>query len=165
MDLCDSEKQFILSLSEIMPESEGVPPLLGDEPPPERYGPLAGPYASDTEGNDAGTCVVPLGPKKTLVLDLDETLVASTRTPVSCDFKVKVCPGVWAHSSPVRRYSHLSQFWNILGLFDACASVAVVCVEGQSSLGNLGRLMGTRYPESAGGLQDSEQDTWTTSRR
>lgn len=86
----DSERNFILSLTDV-DDPEGAAsclPLLGSDPRPERFGPLAGPYSADSEADAASSCVVPLGPKKTLVLDLDETLVASTRKPVPSDFKV-----------------------------------------------------------------------------
>lgn len=94
----DMEKMFIRSLAKVddavwAEKYKNDPPLLGQTPRPQWYGPLAGPHAAVTAAADkghfgAGSMVVPLGPKKTLVLDLDETLVSSSRTPCTCDYKV-----------------------------------------------------------------------------
>lgn len=83
------EKNFIRSLEKIDGAESHLPPLLGKSPQQQRFGSLASPYMADKDSEHSPSCAVPLGLKKTLVLDLDETLVSSTRTPCSCDFQAR----------------------------------------------------------------------------
>ncbi|CAN0541586.1 unnamed protein product, partial [Ectocarpus sp. 12 AP-2014] len=91
----DLEKAFIRSLAEIDADAKAynnrVRPLLAHIPRPRLFGAVA-PAPGVARNDDGGSCgskkVVPMGHKKTLVLDLDETLVSSSRTPCDCDYKV-----------------------------------------------------------------------------
>ncbi|CAM9929675.1 unnamed protein product, partial [Scytosiphon promiscuus] len=92
--ISDMEKAYIRSLAEIDPqvraESRGLRPLLAHVPRPRLYGALAAPRGG-VNGNvldGPSTKMVPIGHKKTLVLDLDETLVSSSRKPCDCDYKI-----------------------------------------------------------------------------
>lgn len=97
------EKDFIRSLAEIEDEvwtDNTAPPLLS---PRLQSSPADWPSATSgcdptvkstrdsadvADASDAATMTVSAGPRKTLVLDLDETLVSSSRKPCSCDYKV-----------------------------------------------------------------------------
>ncbi|CAM9933130.1 unnamed protein product, partial [Ectocarpus sp. 6 AP-2014] len=90
----DLEKAFIRSLAEIDADAKAynnrVRPLLAHIPRPRLLGAVA-PAPGVARSDDGGSCakkLVPMGHKKTLVLDLDETLVSSSRTPCDCDYKV-----------------------------------------------------------------------------
>ncbi|CAB1101096.1 unnamed protein product [Ectocarpus sp. CCAP 1310/34] len=91
----DLEKAFIRSLAEIDADAKAynnrVRPLLAHIPRPRLFGAVA-PAPGVARNDGIGSCgskkVVPMGHKKTLVLDLDETLVSSSRTPCDCDYKV-----------------------------------------------------------------------------
>ncbi|CBN80177.1 conserved unknown protein [Ectocarpus siliculosus] len=91
----DLEKAFIRSLAEIDADAKAynnrVRPLLAHIPRPRLFGavaPAPGVARSDDGGFGGSKKLVPMGHKKTLVLDLDETLVSSSRTPCDCDYKV-----------------------------------------------------------------------------
>ncbi|CAN0217224.1 unnamed protein product, partial [Ectocarpus fasciculatus] len=95
----DLEKAFIRSLAEVDADAKAynnrVRPLLAHIPRPRHYGAVAAApgvgvaAGGDDWGSSSSTKkVVPMGHKKTLVLDLDETLVSSSRTPCDCDYKV-----------------------------------------------------------------------------
>ena len=74
VEVIPPEKMFIRSLEAVNPDDLEVQPsspLLG----PERMRH----YTSARNGE---------GFKKTLVLDLDETLISSRRTPCNCDYEV-----------------------------------------------------------------------------
>lgn len=94
--LPDMEKEFIRSLADIDESVEDLaPPLLQGTKRLKRYETIANPYRQHSGAPEKGSCggfpggkVVSRGHKKTLVLDLDETLVSSTRTPRPCDYKV-----------------------------------------------------------------------------
>ncbi|CAN0312346.1 unnamed protein product [Ascophyllum nodosum] len=95
--LHDQEKNFIRSLHEIDVWDRSIinasPPLLGPDRA-QNYAPMASPQAAAwglkgmRHDKNEDRTLVPVGPKKTLVLDLDETLISSRRTPCNCDFKI-----------------------------------------------------------------------------
>lgn len=106
----DLEKAFIRSLAEVDADAKAynnrVRPLLAHIPRPRLFGAVAaapGVARSDDSGSCGSKKVVPMGHKKTLVLDLDETLVSSSRTPCDCDYKVRAWLGgqEWWYSAPV----------------------------------------------------------------
>lgn len=89
----EMEKCFIQSLREVdTGERSTLPALLAPACTPQHIVPLASPCAPENQDEYVGSCVGPVGPKKTLVLDLDETLISSTRTPCPCDFLVRDTP-------------------------------------------------------------------------
>lgn len=73
--------------------------MLAHIPRPRLYGAVAAaPGVGVRQDDDGGSRskskkMVPMGHKKTLVLDLDETLVSSSRTPCDCDYKVRAWLG------------------------------------------------------------------------
>lgn len=90
------EKAYIRSLAEIDPkvrvENNRLRPLLAHVPRSRLYGALGTATPGGVNGktlDGPSTKVVPIGHKKTLVLDLDETLVSSSRKPCDCDYKVR----------------------------------------------------------------------------
>lgn len=88
------EKAYIRSLAEIdakvVAGSRRLRPLLADLRRATLYGYAPGPPVGGLDRCSSTTSMkkVAIGHKKTLVLDLDETLISTSRKPCDCDYKV-----------------------------------------------------------------------------